>query len=116
MSAAIVADLRVRFAGDSAAEADLALVAGDLGLTQRSLQRALHAEGASYRDLLRRARIDRARALLSTTGQPIAEIALRSGYSDQANFHRAFAAITGTTPQRYRRAARGSGASAMAAE
>jgi len=116
MTEAIIADLRLRMAGDAEGEAELSIVASDLGLTQRTVQRALNAEGVSYRDLLRHTRIARARVLLATTGQPIAEVALRSGYSDQANFHRAFAAVTGMTPNRYRLAARGLDALAMAAE
>jgi len=37
--------------------------------------------------------------------QPWAELALESGYSDQAHFHRDFLAIAGMSPQAYRRAA-----------
>jgi AraC-like DNA-binding protein len=73
-----------------------------IGLGRHTLQRALAAEQVSYRDLLRHVRIERSAQLLATTDQPIAEIALRAGYSDQANFHRAFVAILGTTPARYR--------------
>jgi len=116
MTEAISADLRLRMAGDAEGEAELSIVASDLGLTQRTVQRALNAEGVSYRDLLRQTRIARARVLLATTAQPIAEVAFRSGYSDQANFHRAFSAVTGMTPTRYRRTARGFDALAMAAE
>jgi AraC-like DNA-binding protein len=76
-----------------------------IGLGRHTLQRALAAEHVSDRDLLRHARIDRAARLLTETEQSIAEIALRAGYSDQANFHRAFADIMHMTPGQYRAAA-----------
>lgn len=78
-----------------------------MGLHRHALQRALAAEHVSYRDLLRHVRIERAAQLLGKTDQSLAEIALRAGYSDQANFHRAFVTIMGTTPARYRFAGKG---------
>ncbi len=56
-----------------------------------------------YRWLLER-RIDRAKVLLATADLPIADIAIRSGFSDQASFSRAFARIVGSSPARWRRA------------
>jgi AraC-like DNA-binding protein len=73
-----------------------------IGLGRHTLQRALAAEHVSYRDLLRHVRIERASHLLAETDQPIAEIALRAGYSDQANFHRAFVGIMRMTPGQFR--------------
>lgn len=49
-----------------------------------------------------RLRIDRARAALAETGDPIAWIATTVGFSDQAHLTRRFKALTGTTPARYR--------------
>ncbi len=57
-----------------------------------------------YRWLLER-RIDRAKALLVSSALPIADIALRSGFSDQTAFTRAFGRIVGDSPARWRRAA-----------
>ena len=56
-----------------------------------------------YRWLLER-RIDRAKALLVSSDLPIADIAIRSGFSDQAAFTRAFGRIVGDSPGRWRRA------------
>jgi AraC-like DNA-binding protein len=56
-----------------------------------------------YRWLLER-RIDCAKALLMTGDLPIADIAIRSGFSDQAAFARAFGRIVGDSPGRWRRA------------
>jgi AraC-like DNA-binding protein len=103
MVEAILADLTLR--ADAEGQ-DLGAIAADLGSSRRTVQRLLSAEGVSYRDLLRHARMERARGLLHHTHQPIAEIALRSGYSEQANFHRAFVAATGMTPKRFRQIAR----------
>lgn len=47
-------------------------------------------------------RIERAKALLIGSDQPLAEIALCCGFSSQSNFSRAFRQATGTAPGRYR--------------
>ena len=56
-----------------------------------------------YRWLIER-RIDRAKAFLLTNELPIADIANRSGFSDQAAFTRAFRRVVGDSPSRWRRA------------
>jgi AraC-like DNA-binding protein len=99
MVAAVIAALDL---GDDGAVPGIDTAAHAIGLHRHALQRALAIEHARYRDLLRHVRIARAAKLLRTTNQPIAEIALRAGYSDQANFHRAFAAVTGITPRQCR--------------
>jgi AraC family transcriptional regulator len=55
-----------------------------------------------YRWLLER-RIDRAKALLMASDLPIADIAIRSGFSDQTAFTRAFGRVVGNSPGRWRR-------------
>jgi AraC family transcriptional regulator len=49
-------------------------------------------------------RIDRSKELLVTSDLPIADIAIRSGFSDQTAFTRAFGRIVGDSPGRWRRA------------
>ena len=49
-------------------------------------------------------RIDRSKVLLVTSDLPIADIAIRSGFSDQTAFTRAFGRIVGDSPGRWRRA------------
>jgi len=44
----------------------------------------------------------RAGQLLSTTAKTLAEVAMRAGYSNPSNFHRAFLSLTGMTPRRFR--------------
>jgi AraC-like DNA-binding protein len=84
--------------------------AAEFGLPRRTLQHALHCEGASYRDIVRGLRLRRAMRLLATTDMTLAEVALRSGYTDSSNFSRAFLSLSGVTPGQFRATAR-SGAS-----
>jgi AraC-like DNA-binding protein len=49
---------------------------------------------------LTQVRIERAKQMLAT-GQPIADVALATGFSDQSHFTRRFKALTGVTPGRY---------------
>jgi AraC-like DNA-binding protein len=53
--------------------------------------------------LLDQARLERERELLRSDRRSIDEIAERLGYSDVANFTRAFRRWTGTTPAAHRR-------------
>lgn len=49
----------------------------------------------------RRCRVLRARSLLTTTGLPLVEVALRCGFSDQSQMTRSFCEIFGVPPARY---------------
>src|SRR5208283_39100 len=82
------------------------IAAAEIGLPRRTLQYALRSEGVSYREITRALRMRRARQLLASTEKPLAEVALRAGYTDPSNFHRAFVSQTGVTPGRFREAAR----------
>ncbi|WP_408056533.1 helix-turn-helix domain-containing protein [Tardiphaga alba] len=48
-------------------------------------------------------RIERARNALANTSQPLAEIALECGFSDQSHFTRVFSKIVGSPPGNWRR-------------
>jgi len=52
---------------------------------------------------LRSVRVQHARGLLTTTDAPLAEIAARTGFTDQSHFTRRFRETTGLTPDAYRR-------------
>lgn len=80
-------------------------LAGECGLSVSHFTRAFRESfGMSpYRWLLER-RIDRAKALLLSDEVPIADIAIRTGFSDQAAFTRAFHNIVGDSPARWQRA------------
>jgi len=75
----------------------LAEVARELHTSSRTLKRKLSAQGTSYSELLDRARRAEATRLLPSE-LSVEQIALRLGYSDAANFTRAFRRWTGKTP------------------
>ncbi|MBN7771312.1 AraC family transcriptional regulator [Marinobacter daepoensis] len=79
------------------------MVAEDLGMTSRTLQRKLSQEGVSYQKLLDEVRQQMAEDYLLNTGMGIPDIALRLGYSETTSFHRKFKAATGQTPGDFRR-------------
>jgi len=80
----------------------LAGMARELGLSARSLSRALTAEGTSYRAIVESARREAAARLLADTGLSVQSIADRLGYADPSNFVRAFRRWHECTPQQYR--------------
>ncbi|WP_436638626.1 AraC family transcriptional regulator ligand-binding domain-containing protein [Microbaculum sp. FT89] len=82
---------------------DIEGVAGRMGLAVRTLQRRLHEQGCTYRDILAQTRLDRARHLLAETEQPVTDIALCLGYEEPAHFTRAFRRATDMAPRTYRR-------------
>jgi AraC-like DNA-binding protein len=82
---------------------ELAAMAG-LGTHQftRSFRAAV---GRSPQQYVIALRLSRAQHLLSTTALPIAEVALRCGFFDQAHLASTFTRATGLPPSRYRRLA-----------
>ena len=78
------------------------------GIPVRTLQRRLAHEGLTYSDLVVEVTLDRARELLRDRLWKIHEIASALGYSDPANFSRAFKSYVGMTPSQYRKANCGS--------
>jgi AraC-like DNA-binding protein len=83
----------------------LADMARECGLSVSHFTRAFRKSFGMppYRWLLER-RIDHGKALLATSDLPIADIAIRSGFSDQAAFTRAFGRVVSDSPGRWRRA------------
>ena len=51
---------------------------------------------------VRRLRIEYAKIQLLRTDEPLAAIAVDSGFADQSHFTRTFARVEGTTPGRFR--------------
>lgn len=78
-------------------------VAAQLCMSDRTLKRQLAAEDTSYSALLEEVRHRQAVGLLSRTDLSLERIAEQLGYSDVANFNRAFRRWTGKTPGRWRR-------------
>jgi AraC family transcriptional regulator len=61
--------------------------------------------GMSVGSFIRLRRIEFARQNLATTDKPLVDIALESGFTQQAHFTTAFRQITGVTPLEYRKQA-----------
>lgn len=74
-----------------------------LDVSTRTLQRALHRQGADFRGLANAIRARRAGELLRGTRASVTDIAADLGYSSSANFARAFRKATGLAPEAFRR-------------
>ena len=86
-----------------AAWPDIATVATRLGLSERSLRRALRQAGTSFRQLQQRVRLQRAREMLQTNELAVERIAEELGYAEAASFSHAFRRWTGQSPRAFRR-------------
>ena len=84
-------------------ESDLEGAAVRLGLGPRTMQRRLGNCGTSYRDVLLRCRMRRAKELLNETGNTVNQIGLDLGYAATPQFTRAFKSQVGCPPQEFRR-------------
>jgi AraC-like DNA-binding protein len=71
-------------------------------MSVRTLQRGLAAAGVSHEVLVAQTRFATAAAVLEQTNAKILDLALDLGYSDHANFTRAFRRWAGCSPQEYR--------------
>jgi AraC-like DNA-binding protein len=83
-------------------EMEIGVVARDLGMSARTLQRRLSAAGSSYQQVLDSSRRETAERCLTGSSLSVAEIAYMLGFSEPAAFHRAFKRWTGVTPQAVR--------------
>jgi AraC-like DNA-binding protein len=81
---------------------DMTTVAGQLGMSVRSLRRRLSEEGVSYAVLVEEAQAAAAKRLLDDPTRSIYAAACDMGFSDPSAFHRAFKRWTGKTPKQYR--------------
>jgi AraC-like DNA-binding protein len=77
-------------------------IARQMGLSERTLQRRLAAEGTSFNELLDDARRTIAFSYLADQKLAAYEVSFLLGYSEPATFFRAFKRWTGKTPQQYR--------------
>jgi len=78
------------------------LIARELGMSQRSLQRRLNEAGSGYEALLAALRKEQACALLRENRLNVAELAFALGFEDASAFARAFRRWTGVSPSAYR--------------
>lgn len=82
--------------------ASLEEVAGQLGLTTRTLSRRLAAEGTSFGKLQDRIMIDKAQVYLRHSEVSLSQISELLGYSEPGAFTRAFRRVTGMSPRQWR--------------
>lgn len=80
----------------------IAFAAELAGMSVRSFQRKLGAQGLTYSDLVQQARFNEAARLLRTTEARMLEIALHCGYNDPSHFSRAFRCMSGVSPREFR--------------
>jgi AraC-like DNA-binding protein len=79
-------------------------VAEAAGTSVRSLQRCLAAEGLRFTRMVDEARFEAASRLLRDSATRITDVSFELGYTDAANFTRAFHRWSGASPQDFRRA------------
>lgn len=89
---------------------DIEVVAKELGMSGRTLQRRISEEGTSFRQLLTETRKELVEEYLVDDTLEIAETAFLLGYDDANSFYRAFRSWTGTTPSEWRSTTQRSGA------
>jgi AraC family transcriptional regulator len=86
---------------DGAAAADIARI---LGLSRAHFIRAFRVStGETPHRWLTARKMEQARKLLAESDQPLSDIALTCGFSDQSHFTRVFSRFSGTPPGAWRR-------------
>jgi AraC-like DNA-binding protein len=85
----------------AAGRPEVAEVAHDLGMSERTLQRRITEAGASFRTLLVQARQELSRELLPDPSIDLDEVACLLGYQDTSSFYRAFKDWEGVTPAQW---------------
>lgn len=81
---------------------DLVMVARELGVGERTLQRRITEEGTTFRELLNATRHELARQYLSDPLIEPTEAAFLVGFEDPNSFYRAFRTWEGKTPAEWR--------------
>lgn len=82
----------------------LSVLAGECGLSVSYFARSFRQSfGTSAHHYLILQRVERAKSLLTNSILPLSEVALQSGFSDQAAFSRTFKTVVGAAPGQWRR-------------
>jgi len=101
---AAIAEAQTWIAEHYASAAPVARMVERSGLAERTFKRRFRAAtGYSPVEYVQALRIEEAKQMLETTGEPTDAIAQVVGYEDPTFFRRLFKRRTGTTPARYRR-------------
>jgi AraC-like DNA-binding protein len=83
---------------------NLRRVADAVGTSGRSLQRRLAESGVTFSEVAAQTRLSLAREMLLDRSVKIIDVGFELGYSDPANFTRAFRRWTGVSPREFRQA------------
>lgn len=81
---------------------DIQVIAKELGMSDRTLQRRLSGEDTSFQRLLTQAKHEQAKLYLADPLLDIKEVAFLLGYEDPNSFYRAFRLWEGETPANWR--------------
>ncbi len=91
-------------AQNPSADLSVGALCAKFGISRSKLYKiAQEYYGCGVEQMTRALRVAKARELLDTTGEPLAEIAYRVGYPDYNYFIKVFKKEAGVTPARYRR-------------
>lgn len=86
----------------SSGKPNLASIAEDMAVSERSLQRHLRQEGHSFQTILSETRHEVAKEYLAKPSLELSEVAFLLGYEDQGSFFRAFQKWENQTPSDWR--------------
>jgi AraC-like DNA-binding protein len=91
----------------SGSRPDVHVVAKELGMSERTLQRRITEEGMTFRQLLNDTRKELIREYLSDDSVEITDAAFLVGFENTNSFYRAFRSWEGKTPAEWRTENRG---------
>lgn len=97
-----LAQVRANLSNARSGYPDQEALSARLHMSSRTLKRKLQQHGASFQSLLDETRRQDALRLLEDRTLSVEDIATRIGYTDPANFTRAFRKWTGQSPSEYR--------------
>ena len=87
-----------------ASKIDIDDLANGVALSRSHFSRSFkHSVGMTPMEYVVVRRVERAKAMISSTREPLAEVALACGFADQAHLNRRFRDIVGISPGRWRR-------------
>jgi len=100
---AVVARAQAWIVNNYACESPVAAMVAGSGLAERTFNRRFRAAtGYSPIEYVQTLRIEEAKQMLETGGDPVERISFEVGYADPTYFRRLFRRRTGVTPARYR--------------
>ncbi|HOO35482.1 MAG TPA: AraC family transcriptional regulator [Smithella sp.] len=99
----VTGQMRHRIMTQSEGLPSFSQLARSMNLSVSTLRRYLNKEGTSFKNLMAEILSEKAIDMIQTTSYPMEHIAMELGYSDMANFYRAFKGWTGKNPGDYRK-------------